>query len=82
MTSLDFDSVRAEARRRAHGLGDFGDPSWEEPARRLLLSLEDEANLHEIGRATMRERVVQMLENRLRAEEHFCHLQKPIYLYK
>ena len=71
MTSLDFDSITKEARRRAHGLGDFGDPSWEEPARRLLLSLEDEANLHEIGRATMRERIVQMLENRLRAEEHF-----------
>jgi hypothetical protein len=70
--SLDFDSIVHEARERAGGLSDFGDPSWEEAARRLLISLEDEARLHEMGRATMRERVVQMLENRLRAEAHFA----------
>jgi hypothetical protein len=70
--SLDFDSIVAEARERAGGLSNFGDPSWEEAARRLLASLEQEAKLHEVGRATMRERVVQMLENRLRAEEHFA----------
>lgn len=69
--SLEFDSIVREARQRASGLSNFGDPSWEEPARRLLESLEEEAKLHEVGRATMRERVVQMLENRLRAEEHF-----------
>ena len=69
---LDFDSIVREARERAGGLSDFGDPSWEEAARRLLISLEQEAELHEQGRATMRERVVQMLENRLRAEEHFA----------
>ena len=71
-TSLDFDSIVREARDRTGGLGDFGDPSWEEAARRLLDSLEHEAQLHELGRATMRERVVQMLENRLRAEAHFA----------
>lgn len=70
-TPLDFDSIVKEARERAGDLSDFGDPTWEEAARRLLASLEDEAQLHEVGRATMRERVVQMLENRLRAEEHF-----------
>ena len=70
--SLEFDSIVREAQQRASGLSNFGDSSWEEPARRLLESLQTEARLHEVGRATMRERVVQMLENRLRAEEHFA----------
>jgi len=70
-TSLEFDSIVREARDRTGGLTNFGDAAWEEPARRLLDSLEMEARLHETGRATMRARIVQMLENRLRAEEHF-----------
>jgi hypothetical protein len=70
-TSLQFDAILQEAKERAGGLSNFGDPSWEEPVLRLLRSLEEEANLHEVGRATMRQRIVQMLENRLRAEEHF-----------
>lgn len=69
--TLDFDAIVEEARRRAGGLSDFGDPSWEEATRRLLASLEQEAELHEAGRITLRERLLQLLENRLRAEEHF-----------
>jgi hypothetical protein len=70
--SLDFDTIVKQARQRTGGLSDFGDPSWEEATRRLLRSLEQEAELHETGRVTLGERVVQLLENRLRAEEHFA----------
>lgn len=69
---LDFDSVVREARDRAGGLRDFGDPSWEEALHRLLASLDEEARLHETGRATLRERIVGMLENRLRTEAHYA----------
>ena len=39
-TPLDFDSIVKEARERAGDLSDFGDPTWEEAARRLLASLD------------------------------------------
>jgi len=69
-TSLDPDSIIAEARART-GLEDLGDPSFEEPMRRLVASMDSEGQLHEVGRATQRERVVGLLVNRLRAEAAF-----------
>jgi hypothetical protein len=51
------------------GLSAFGDPAFREPLRRLLASLEGEARLHAIGRATWFERVVGILMNRLRSED-------------
>lgn len=67
--SLDPESLMAEARRRT-GLADFGDASFLAPMRGLLRAMDEEADLHEAGRATQRERVIGILVNRLRAEEH------------
>ena len=69
--SLDADSIIAEARART-GLDDLGDASFEEPMRRLADGMEREAQLHEVGRATQRERLVGLLVNRLRAEAAFA----------
>jgi hypothetical protein len=66
-TSFDPASILAEARART-GFADFGDESFQEPMQRLLASMDAEGNLHEIGRATQRERVIGLLVNRLRAE--------------
>lgn len=65
---FDERAVLDEARRRT-GLEDFGDPAFREPLRRLLRSLEEEAGLHAIGRATWFERIVGILVNRLRGED-------------
>ncbi|MEZ4216427.1 MAG: sulfotransferase [Myxococcota bacterium] len=67
--SFDFDSILAEARERA-GSSDFGS-DFEEPLRRLLRSLEDEADLNETGRAMQRERTVNVLATRARVESWF-----------
>jgi hypothetical protein len=68
--SLDAESILAEAREKT-GLDDFGDDSFREPMERLLRSLEEEAELSAVGRAMQRARVVGLLVNRLRAEDHF-----------
>ena len=67
---LDVESILAEARDKT-GLDDFGDDSFREPMERLLRSLEEEAALSPTGRAMQRARVVGLLVNRLRAEDHF-----------
>ena len=69
--SLDAESILAEAREKT-GLGDFGDDSFREPMARLLRSLEEEAGLSEVGRGMQRARMVGLLVNRLRAEDHFA----------
>ncbi len=66
-TSLDFEDLLDSARRRT-GLDDFGDPSFREPLRVLLDSIEKEAQLHAFGRTVMRGRIAGMLANRLRIE--------------
>jgi hypothetical protein len=58
-----------EAARKASGLNDFVDDSFQEPMRRLITSLETEARLHPLGRITMRETLVRSLVNRLRLED-------------
>jgi hypothetical protein len=65
--SLDFDAVAAAARRRAK-LEDFGDWPIEEPLRRLLAAYERESHLTMLGRITVRELVVSLLENLLYME--------------
>jgi len=57
----------AEA-RAVDGLSDFGDNSHEEPLRRLLWSLEHEADLNAMGRQAMHQRVVDILATRLRVQ--------------
>ena len=69
-TSLDEQSILAEARAKA-GLDDFGDESFREPLRVLLAALDTEARLVDFGRVAQRSRVVDLLVNRLRAEEQF-----------
>ncbi len=69
-TSLDEKSIIAEAREKAV-LTDFGDEAFLQPMRMLLKAMEEEARLNEIGRITQRARIVGLLVNRLRTEDHF-----------
>lgn len=69
-TSFEAASILAEARERT-GLDDFGEDSFREPMERLLRSLEQEAELSPAGRAMQRARLVGLLVNRLRTEDHF-----------
>ncbi len=70
MPGFDETAVLAEAREKT-GLHDFGDDGFRVPLRVLLDSLDREANLHEIGRATQRARIVDSLATRLAAEQYF-----------
>jgi len=65
--SLDGGSLRKAAIRRA-GTSNFGDWPIEEPLERLLRSYCDEAALTTLGRITVRELIVSLLENLLRLE--------------
>ncbi len=65
--SLQIDSLLKAARRRA-GVSDFGAWPIEEPLERLLKSYRDEAELTTLGRITVRELVVSLLENLLLLE--------------
>jgi hypothetical protein len=79
--------VLAEARRRAR-LEDFGEDTFLEPMRRLLTSLEAEAELHPVGRVTMHERIVGSLVGRLSAQDYFLRypeiteevIQRPVVI--
>jgi hypothetical protein len=57
--------------RAVDGLSDFGDESYREPLERLLWSLEHEADLNEVGRGVLRQRLVDILSTRLRVEAYF-----------
>ncbi len=57
------------AARRESGLHDFVDESFREPLRRLLVSLDEEAQLHPLGRMLLRQSLVRALVNRLRLED-------------
>jgi hypothetical protein len=62
---LEPPSLMAAARKKT-GLSDFGDPSFREGIDRLCASLEDEAGLTALGRVAARQRLVSLLETRLR----------------
>jgi hypothetical protein len=62
---LDSKTLCANARYRT-GLQDFGEPPIERPLEVLVNSLEQEANLHPLGRFLMRVRLQSRLETRLR----------------
>ncbi len=64
LTSLD-ESVLLEKASRSTGLSDYGDPAFHEPLRRLLASLESEADLNAIGRIIAQRDLVRTLENRM-----------------
>ena len=69
-SSIDKDSL-IKAARKATGLNDFGRDFWDEPLDRLLLSIKQEADLHPIGTFITRQRMINLLCVRLRAEEMF-----------
>jgi hypothetical protein len=57
--------------KKATGLSDLGSDFSDEPLEKLLWSVNNEANLHPIGRFITRERFVGLLNIRLRAEYYF-----------
>jgi len=63
------DLIRAA--RKKTGLNDLGADFNEEPLEKLLYSINEEANLHAAGRFITRERFVNLLTIRLRAEYYF-----------
>ena len=60
-----------DAAVKKSGLRDFGDETWRPALRRLLTSLNEEARLHPWGRFITKQRLLGLLQNRLRAEAHF-----------
>ncbi len=66
--SLEESSLLEAAEART-GLLDYGEPSFREPLRHLLRSIESEARLHPVGRFITRERLVGTLANRMRVTE-------------
>jgi hypothetical protein len=86
-TSLDEDTIVAEARAKT-GLDDFGDEAFRVPMRMLLASLDREAALTPVGRRVQRQRIVDLLANRLRVadeirrhpEIHDERIEQPIVI--
>lgn len=77
-----------EAARREACLPDFGDPSFEEPLRRLIASLEAEAHLSLTGRIGLRQSLQRNLVNRLRIQRALAHhpaiadvpIERPLFI--
>jgi len=73
---------------RNTGLDDFGDDGFREPMRRLLESLEREAELSVLGRIIARNDVLRLLENRLRMTDTLkrhpeieeCEIRRPLFI--
>lgn len=67
---LDMDDLIREA-KKATGFSDLGKYFWDEPLQQMLKSLNEEAELHPVGRFITKQRLVNLLAVRLRAEELF-----------
>ena len=65
--ALDTDSLHRAAYRRA-GSSNYGSWDFADPLERLLKSYRDEAALTTLGRITVRELIVSLLDNLLRME--------------
>ncbi len=70
VVELNEQALLAEARHRAQ-LDEFSDESFRPALRRLLQSLEEDADLSAMGRVVQFERNVGLLVNRLRAQDYF-----------
>jgi len=68
-STLEIKSLK-KAAIKATGLSDFGD-FWEEPLKVMLKSINEEAQLHPIGQFISRQRIINLLSVRLRAEDYF-----------
>lgn len=81
-SGLDKDSL-IRAARKATGLQDLGRDFWDEPLDKLLWSMREEAQLHPIGYFISRQRMINLIAVRLRAEEYFKRhpqiLEQPLY---
>jgi hypothetical protein len=69
-SSLKKDDL-IRAARKATGLTDLGKDFDDEPLERLLISLKEEARLNPLGRFISRQRIINLLMVRLRAEYWF-----------
>lgn len=69
VTNFDLNTLIEDAKSQT-GLADFGDWQFHEPLQRLLHSLDTEAQLNAIGRATQRNRLLEILCTRLRFEAY------------
>ena len=69
-STLEIKSLKRAA-IKATGLNDFGQEFWEEPLEVMLRSIKEEANLHPIGQFITRQRIINLLSVRLRAEDYF-----------
>lgn len=67
---LEKDSLIKSA-KKSTGLSDLGSMFWDEPLDRMLKSLNEEARLSPIGRFITKQRLVNVLAVRLRAEDLF-----------
>ena len=68
--NLDKDRLLKAARKEC-ALQDFGSDFWDEPLDKLLYSINNEAQLHPIGRFITKKRLENLLSVRLRAEHYF-----------
>jgi len=69
-TKLDKDDLIKTA-KKATGLNDLGSMFWDEPLERMLTSLNNEARLTPVGRFISKQRLINLLAVRLRAEDLF-----------
>lgn len=69
-TRLNKDDLIKTA-RKVTGLNDLGQMFWDEPLNRMLSSLNHEAQLTPVGRFISKQRLVNLLAVRLRAEDLF-----------
>ena len=64
LVALDPDELITAA-AAATGLDDFGAPTWEEPFRRLVAAIDEEADCHVVGRLMCRHDLLRHLSTRL-----------------
>jgi hypothetical protein len=64
LVSLDAEEL-IDVARASCGLSDFGGAAWREPYHIFLRALEDESELHLVGRLVARTEILQTLRNRL-----------------
>lgn len=69
-TKLEKDELIQSA-RKVTKLQDLGTDFWDEPLDRMLASLNEEARLSPVGRFITRQRLINLLAVRLRAEDLF-----------
>ncbi len=67
---LEADDLMQTAKRKT-GLTDFGEANLQEPLHQLITSIHQDANLHAFGQFITKQRLLNILQNRLRIEQCF-----------